>query len=152
MGCSLRMKEFGEALHALLYFKREVWAVLPDPGTYTWTAGGCWILAQALHQWLGEKSSLQALKNRGDDEVEHVVVKVGSCYLDGDGAWDKLGLLTFYKEEGIKHPYLGEFRQEEASRIDCSYQAVEALMAHLEEEFGPGPSMIEWTSATSKGK
>jgi hypothetical protein len=150
MSCPPRLREFGNALHRLLYFKKEVWEILPkDWGT--WVAGGCRILAEALHGWIGPRSSMWALKGSRYHNVNHVVVRVGDCYLDGDGASTERALLKRWEEfELVPDPYLRPFRPEEAMDLECPTRPIRALVAALEEEFGSGPALMEWALAPKR--
>jgi hypothetical protein len=144
------MKEFGDALHGFLYLKKEVWELLP--GRFdTWLAGGCWLLAEALHAWIGPRSSMWSLMGSQYHNVNHVVIRVGNCYLDGDGASTERELLKRWEnEELVPKPYLRPFRPEEAQNIECPVGPGKALVVALEEEFGPGPALVEWALPPGK--
>lgn len=62
---------------------------------FRWPYGGgnCLVFAKALKKYLGERASIWALGFADDaggdymESIHHVVVKVGDCFLDGQGAW-----------------------------------------------------------------
>ncbi len=73
----------------------------------TWTAGGCWVLAAALHSIL-PRSSLVAVTD--DGVVQHVLVRWSGRYWDADGGSSKQALLRRWRDvEGLRAPRLEEF-------------------------------------------
>lgn len=147
--CSRDLRLFGRDLRRWLNSEEGGYSVLP--GDYeTWIAGGCWILAEALQAWIGPgavKWSIHSQEVPG--RIQHVVVKVGHCFLDGDGASSEEMLLRRWRDkERIERPFLKEFRIEEtgrgSSRIECPARAVRSLTEHLRAVFGDGHHVLEW--------
>lgn len=95
----------GAALRNLLYEEAAVrW--LPD-GASSWCEGGCLVLAQALSA-LVDGEMLVVASERGP---EHVVVRMGDVYLDGDGASTEEELLRRWRtEENLPGAFLDRFR------------------------------------------
>lgn len=140
-GCPRAIKMFGRDLRAWLYKDPGGWNVLPRAYA-TWVSGGCWILARGLHEWIGPKSSLWAVYS--GDLMQHVVVKVGACYLDGDGASTKKELLDRWeKDEHLSDLTLKPFVAEEADEIQCPIGAVRDLVRELIRSFGPRERGLE---------
>lgn len=90
-----------------------------------------------------------SIKNR-DGEIEHVVVKVGSCYLDGDGAKEKQQLLSVFRRKDTDRPYIEPFKAQEAGHIWCPWDVLDRFVLELETEFGPGPEIIKWAKGRSR--
>jgi hypothetical protein len=79
----------------------------------TWTSGGCWILAEAVHQGFG--GELYAIlgtsstdKNLGAvRRPQHIVVKFGDIYIHADGSSRRKTLLKRWTtKEGVLQPAL----------------------------------------------
>jgi hypothetical protein len=80
-----------------------------------WLAGLCWICAEGILQWILAGGSpdardlnprLMILAGEGKP-ADHVVVQVGSYYLDGDGVSTRRTLLTRHRTlEGLTRPRL----------------------------------------------
>jgi hypothetical protein len=148
--CDPILRHFGRDLRRWLYSKRGAWPILPE--TYsTWLEGGCWLLARALHEWIGPASELWAIYSWMDSDFhagkmpQHVVVKVGDCYLDGDGASSKEQLLyRWYAEEGLQEPELFPVNVEELEAVDipCPIGPMKDLRKALFEKFGPGDRLV----------
>lgn len=130
--CPRRVRIFGERLAAFLGSKPIV-EILPDPNYHTWLEGGCWILAQALHEWLG--APLWAVWDKREEAVEHVVVRIDGCYLDGRGASTKKELLDSFSALGYL-PKMVRFKPEDAPDIDCPLDVVDRLKEALKTQFG----------------
>ena len=105
-GCPRALRLFGEDLNRWLLAERESVAdILTRLWPFaTWISGGCGILARALHEWIGEGSSLWAIYDRW--RMMHVLVRVGDCYLDAIGAFTREELLKLWKDEEVNHPGL----------------------------------------------
>lgn len=91
----------------------------------TWTAGGCWLLADALHA-LGGGDLWAVVDVRG--VPHHVVVKHGDAYWDADGVSSEATILRRARAEGTSAPKLmrftGELQQQaEASGIPAPTEA-----------------------------
>lgn len=90
MGCGPKLISFAEDFRELLtsgiLFKN--W----------WTHGGCWPLAQALHEYLGDdRTEIWGLGSPLVGTCYHVVLKVEDCFLDGDGASTREQLMKRWK-------------------------------------------------------
>lgn len=143
MAHKIELSYFGRDLHAFLSSERAYQDLL-GPGYATWTAGGCWILAQAIHKWLGPPTKLWAIVD-GDAPraVQHVVVSIGDFYLDGDGLSSQAALLRRWRDqEGIQRPRLMRFRPEEALGIECPVDRVYKVQDALHEHFGSGKALL----------
>jgi len=78
---------------------------IDDPGN-PWTNGGCRIAAEGILRWIrlspGEfAAEIVTLQSKFWDawQPDHVVVRAGKWYLDGDGAWEERGILARYLPE-----------------------------------------------------
>jgi hypothetical protein len=58
------LRLFGKDLAGWLLADPGGWNRLPAAYA-TWLSGGCWLLARALHEWIGKGSSLWAIYDRG---------------------------------------------------------------------------------------
>jgi len=90
--CPPKLSAFGAQLHAFLGrgIVNAKW----------WTHGGCWTLASALHKYLGDdRTELWAVGDPIAAVAYHVVVKVGDCYLDAEGASSEKELLARWKKQ-----------------------------------------------------
>lgn len=96
-------KQFTRAARRLLWSDRMLRTLhyLNDAG---WNDGGCRILAEANLLWLGPLAERYVLIDR--KQVQHVVVRVGDRYLDGDGASTERTLLRRWRREGLERPFL----------------------------------------------
>lgn len=147
--CHDSLKAFGSDLQDYLYADPGGWNILPLAYS-TWLQGGCWVLAQALHEWIGAGSELWAIFDVETDLMQHVVLRVKGCYLDGDGASSRDELLQRWeREEFTVKPFLKRFVAEEASEIECPVGAVRDLVAALNTMFGPGDKVVAWASGRS---
>lgn len=113
----------------------------------SWTRGGCWLLGAALQKWLGPKARLWAVYRHlpalNEDRVDHIALKVGDCFIDGDGIWtaeelieNTQGYYTAYQTEADL--WIGEFDERLVGKILCRPSAVRKLAKGLEAEFGDG--------------
>jgi len=88
-------------------------------------------------------SSLWAIYSNG--RMQHVMVMVGECYLDGDGASTEGQLLRRWeKDEFVENPELGPFVAEKTGEIECPAAVVREVVSSLNEIFGPGERVIGW--------
>ena len=75
----------------------------PETDGSTWQAGGCGVLAHALHKHL-PNSKLVDVHNTDTGKTEHVAVHHGNHVYDADGATPAKTFIAKYKRrEGIKH-------------------------------------------------
>ena len=60
-----------------------------NPEGYGWCDGGCGILATAIHRWVGTGSLTSLLGSylggSGREAVQHILLRIGDLYIDGDG-------------------------------------------------------------------
>jgi hypothetical protein len=136
------------ALRELLYEDSALrW--LPD-GASSWCQGGCLVLALALSA-LVDGEMLVVASRRGP---EHVVVRLGDVYLDGDGISTEEELLHRWRtEERVSDAFLDRFRLEacRARHIPCAGPAETfALARHLLER-GAGDLVGVTTGPTAGG-
>lgn len=112
----------------------EAYEILGDEGT--WTAGGCWILGEALVRYL-EKGELWVVSSSKND-FEHVVLKIDGQFIDGDGAQSEEDLLQKMEElEMVPDPYLQPMENVEPDGdVSCPADKVDRLVA-LMEAHGP---------------
>lgn len=139
------MRTFGKDLRKWLHDARGAWNILPGDWP-TWLQGGCWLLAQALHEWIGGPSELWAIYSEVGSDVlrpdvipQHVVVRIGDCYLDGDGASNEGELLERWeKVEQLRYPELrpANVKELEELMIECPVGPKMDLVRALEERFG----------------
>ena len=81
---------------------------------------------------------------RPDVIPQHVVVRIGDCYLDGDGAWTEKQLLEHWeKKEGLLYPELrpANIAELEEIGIECPIGHLKDLIQGLERTFGSGFSI-----------
>jgi hypothetical protein len=143
-GCPRWTRLFGRDLKHWLYDVKGAWPILPE-GWDTWLAGGCWVLARALHEWIGKGSEIWAVYSEVGSDVlhpdiipQHVVVKIGDCFLDGDGASNEAQLLKRWGEvEGLIYPELRPVKIEELESvgIECPVGVVRDLVKALDHTF-----------------
>jgi hypothetical protein len=78
-----------------------------------WTAGGCWLLAEALRRMV-PYAQLRGVATR-ECPVDHVVIQVGEIVLDGDGAFSASRFpARWERSERRSGVSLGPFRADEA--------------------------------------
>lgn len=134
--CSATLREFGRRISEFMN-SEEGYRLLPHPRA-TWTSGGCYILADALGSWLENAFPLVAVSGRGGFPV-HVLLKVGDCYVDADGASTEEELVQRWRtQEMIEGARVGPFDPAQAGEIDCPTKPVQRLVAALRRRFGPG--------------
>lgn len=130
------IRAFGLELRKFIN-SEEVFSILPEGD---WGAGGCWILARALMEFLGPPAELRAIASNRCD-VEHVVVKDGSAYFDYNGASTREELLTqFHAEYPDRKARLVKMTPRRISRADevgipCEPHLVKKLRSMLEARF-----------------
>jgi hypothetical protein len=136
------LRAFGKELGKLIRSDE----VLPLAGEGDWGAGGCWILAQALVDFLGPPAELVAVSERRfEDEilvpVSHVVVRYGDLYIDDSGTQTEEELIEGLEDEGYEFPELQEWNQESVADAmrggtPCDPRARKELLKHLQRHFG----------------
>jgi hypothetical protein len=142
-GCSRSIRLFGRDLKSWL--RRDGWGFLPQEYS-DWAAGGCWLLARALHEWIGKPSELWAVYSEVGSDVlrpdripQHVVLRIGDCFLDGDGASTEKQLLDRWeKVEGLRDPELrpANIAELEELMMECPVGPLKDLKRGLEQTFG----------------
>jgi len=130
---------FGKALSRWLK-TNKAYACLPD--NCTWSAGGCWILARALKKYIGKEAKLETILSAGLQIPQHVVVRVGDVYLDGDGAssawrlvqrWEKLEWMDVTDIV----PFSKDLQRVGRSQgIPCAAGTVDRLVDEITKKFG----------------
>jgi len=115
-----------------------------------WDMGGCWLLTQALHEWMGPRSSLKWVIGRDlhkDDSTlpQHVILKVGDFYIDGNGLYTKEELIEFFEEDDFVQVSVKPFDPEEASELSvhCDLRKKKRLISDFHAEFGDGQDAAE---------
>lgn len=146
MGASRRMppdlRSFGRELRKLIN-SGPVFSILEHGD---WGAGGCWILAQTLVDYLGAPAELVAISERRFEEeiltpVSHVAVRYGDMYIDYNGAQTEEEFLENLVDEGYEDPEIHDWDAEfeEIARrkgIPCDPRGRKELMKHLARRFG----------------
>lgn len=151
--CSRALRLFGRDLHQYLYSKRGVSFQLPR-FLGEWAMGGCWIVAEALHAWIGPGSSLWAIYGSTPFHrygMHHVVVKVGECYLDGEHVFSEERLLRYWEEDQeVEEILLKKFHPSGAKAMDipCPARIVRDLVRGLQGKFGDGEQVLKWAGLT----
>ena len=69
-------------------------------GDYGWVDGGCWELAQAIHN-LYPETQLIAVKKKGKKQVEHVAAKWGPFVLDGTGVKSPARFKQYWSSDSV---------------------------------------------------
>ena len=145
----MNLKRFAACLKKAISTKEAYAALDKGPGG-TWTAGGCWTLAHAVNGLVdGELMAIVTPAELELDEdgneidpgyefrVQHVVVKVGRQYLDGDGLSTEKKLLRRWNEDeglgdGDLVPFTEDLQAEAlADRTLCDTQVVTAILPSL---------------------
>ena len=134
MGCSPGAISFGKELSQflsnLLYMKE--W----------WTHGGCWTLAQALHEYLGDdRTELWGIGSPFAGTAYHVAVKADDCFFDADGASTLEQILKRWKKK-FPEQYLiaRKLSDNEKKTLLCKDSedfAVEEMVDQLTLKLGP---------------
>lgn len=104
-----------------------------DPETYgsTWSSGGCYVAATALHSLL-PGSRLTAVV--ADGVQHHVVVELGGWYFDADGATGAQALLRRWRtRERLDAPRLQPFVPQAAADLVCPAGVVAELRRELQK-------------------
>jgi len=129
---------FGQQLHRYLY-RPECFASLDCPGFECgWRDGGCRVLAQALHLWLGA-GALGLIVNGDAGAAGHVVYQVGRWLLDGDGVSTAPTLLRRWRtQEGVSRARLARFDPGSAAGIPTGAALEYSLAAQLQTRFDRG--------------
>lgn len=134
--CPAAVREFGRRISEFIN-SGEGYKLLPYPRA-TWTSGGCHILAAALGSWLGGAFPLAAVFDRGG-LPQHVLLKVGDCHVDADGASTEEELVRRWEtEEFVVGARVGPFDPAQAGEIDCPVEPTRGLVQALERNFGSG--------------
>lgn len=121
--------QFGQRLAEYLQTDRS-YAILGSEGT--WNAGGCTLLAETLRRHLGDRARIFFIAS-DRNRAEHSVVRVGTRYLDADGAQTLPQLLDkMVSVEDIPRPYLTTFSLEKAIAADHVYS--EAQVTKLKRD------------------
>lgn len=95
----------------------------------TWAAGGCYVLARAIHKLYGGK--LVFIKD-GSGIAQHVMVKFGDKYLDSDGLQTATQKIKTSKQELVNRPTITEFNITELGAIGIgSEQTVNKILKLL---------------------
>lgn len=143
------LKRFAACLKRAINTKASYAALDKGPGG-TWTAGGCWTLAHAVAGLVD--GELYALVTPGEPEldddgndigfaqiVQHVVVKVGGRYLDGDGLsapkelvrrWNTVESLDQLGGASLV-PFTEELQIEARRGIPCDTRVATAILPAL---------------------
>ena len=109
------------------------------------------MLARALHEWIGPDSALMVIYSTVNDKYfsgkmpQHVVLKIGNCYLDGDGASSEQALLSrWINKEGLADPELRPIDVDELDEvgIECPIGPVRDVVRELNRHFGPGSALL----------
>jgi len=130
------LKRFGRRLRRFIN-RPDVFEILAEGD---WGAGGCWILAEALVQWLGPPARLVAVAS-SKLPVEHIAVEYIDLYIDYQGAQTEDEFLSHLEADGIDRPRIVEFAkylQVKARRsgIPCDVYQVRQLISKLNTHFG----------------
>jgi hypothetical protein len=133
------IKRFGEELREFIN-SDEIISILPEGD---WGAGGCWILAEALKQYLGPPAELWSIVTLPEDRVQHVLVKDAGVFFDFLGAQTGQEALDNFLEVDPVPGAVGlvPLTQDRASRasesgIPCERKHVGRLVAMLKARFG----------------
>lgn len=165
--CPPRLRAFGRDLHDWLISENGRFATLPADYAL-WIKDGRWILAEALHAWIGKGSSVLGLYSwvfdpdrstrrdgyRRDSEAEHVVAHMAGFCLDENGVFSKKEVCHRWREEKQGHmnwvqislPGLYPFRREDAGDMECPASAVRDLVKALMSRFGDGHQIVRWAA------
>lgn len=116
-----------------------------------WDMGHCWVLAQALHEWMGPRSYLKWIvaedlhKDLHRILPQHVIVKVGEFYIDGNGLFTRQEIADWFKRQDFAHISMRTFDPVEAGRcsIHCEPWKRRQLIRDFEKEFGDGREILE---------
>lgn len=91
----------------------------------TWTAGGCWILADAVRKGFGGElysvwgTPLSDRNPASEPRPQHVLVKIDGLFIDADGASNEASLLRRWTElEGIRDAAVRPITTERLEQTD----------------------------------
>jgi hypothetical protein len=125
--------------------KKALWGpllhMLDDLGHVGWHDGGCRILADAYLLILPKASRYVLVGSRGtpNAQVQHVLVRVGDHYLDGDGASTEATLLRRWGTlEGVSRARLVPDPDARLADQATEIPRDRALSARLAKELLPG--------------
>jgi hypothetical protein len=139
------LKEFGKELRAYLNSYGGPLRLLHEGD---WGAGGCFILASALAEFLGPPAELVAVSERRPRDlynivvpVSHVAVRYADTYIDYRGAQTEKQFLRNLEREGYEDPEIHPMtkrlaREAEKSGIPCDFTIVKDLLSMLRQHFG----------------
>lgn len=124
---------------------KEAYDILGPVGT--WTAGGCWILAESLLRWLGEGEIWVVVRSYENGTFDHAVLKLcDDIFVDADGAFHKSVLLKKMALEQIPSPVLAPLTKERAEiakdEIPCPIDKVQRLVALFERKNPTLPQIV----------
>lgn len=109
----------------------ESYDIVPDG---TWSAGGCWILAEALKRVIAQPTTLLAVKDRG--RVQHIIVGLPSGkVVDADGVQTEHEMLIkMITYEGHRDPRIVPLVKSElrSGEIPFSYTKMRLAIGLLE--------------------
>ena len=154
-------REFTSRSFTEAIISREGYRVLGDE-LNSWTQGGCWVLAQAIREWVGPRAALYVLFGQQESGARgspllpemghHVFVRIGDYYLDADGI-DRGRpyriIDTWTRVEGLHNVRIETFlpRHRVAAKKEglvCPPAAVKRVVAFLKKKFGPGEAATAW--------
>lgn len=133
------LKRFGDELRDFINTD-EVLSILPEGD---WGAGGCWIMAEAVKQYLGPPAELWAIV-ASEERVQHVLVKDAGVFFDylgantGQEAVDKFLEVEPWTGSIILTPLTNHLALKAAEGgIPCERRHVKRLVTMLKARFGP---------------
>lgn len=113
-----------------------------------WGAGGCWILGQALVEFLGPPAKLIVVSERRARDlynivipVSHIAVQYDDVYIDYNGAQTEKQFIRSLEREGYQDPEIHPMtkklaREADKSGIPCDSTIVNDLVSMLHKKFG----------------
>jgi hypothetical protein len=140
------LKEFGKELRSYLNSYGGPLRLLHEGD---WGAGGCFILAQALVEFLGPPARLIVVSERRPRDlydiivpVSHVAVQYDDTYIDYRGAHTEKQFIRNLEREGYQDPEIHPMtrklaREAEKEGIPCDFTIVKDLVSMLHQHFGP---------------
>ena len=138
------LKEFGKELRKFLNSYGGPMRLLREGD---WGAGGCWILGQALVEFLGPPARLVAVSERRRRDlhdlimpVSHVAVQYGDVYIDYRGAQSEKQFIRNLERDGYEDPEIHPMtkklaREADKSGIPCDFTIVMDLVTMLRQKF-----------------
>lgn len=139
------LKEFGKELRSYLNSYGGPLRLLREGD---WGAGGCFILAQALVEFLGPPARLIVVSERRPRDlydiivpVSHVAVQYDDTYIDYRGAHTGKQFIRNLEREGYDDPEIHPMtkrlaREAEKEGIPCDFTIVKDLVSMLRKHFG----------------